>query len=77
MSRGFSRQEYWSGLPFPSPGDLPDPGMETVSLVSRALPSGFFTAEPPGKPNLVLRDCNFLFRLGHRRPKVPSEVHLT
>ena len=44
---GFSRQEYWSGLPFPSPGDLPDPGME---LRSPALAGGFFTSEPPGKP---------------------------
>ena len=36
-SMGFSRQEYWSGLPFPSPGDLPNPGIEPVSLVSPAL----------------------------------------
>ena len=40
---GFSRQEYWSGLLFPSPGDLPDPGMEAVSLMSPALTGGFFT----------------------------------
>ena len=38
-----SRQEYWSGLPFPSPGDLPDPRIEPVSLVSSALTVGFFT----------------------------------
>ena len=44
---GFSRQEYWSGLPFPSPGDLPDPGTEPMSP---ALTGWFFTAEPPGKP---------------------------
>ena len=46
-SMGFSRQEYWSGLPFPSPGDLPDPGIEPRSpaLQADALPS-----EPPGKP---------------------------
>ena len=37
LSMGFSRQEYWSGLPFPPPGDLPDPGMEPKSLVSSAL----------------------------------------
>ena len=44
---GFSRQEYWSGLPFPSPGDLPNPGIEPTSPVLQAdsLPS-----EPPGKP---------------------------
>ena len=46
-SMGFSRQEYWSGLPFPTPGDLPDPGIEPESP---ALASKFFTTEPPGKP---------------------------
>ena len=40
---GFSRQEYWSGLPFPSPGDLPDPGIEASSLMSPALAGRFFT----------------------------------
>ena len=44
---GFSRQEYWSGLPFPSPGDLPDPGIE---LRSPALQADALTSEPPGKP---------------------------
>ena len=43
LSMGFPRPEYWSGLPFPSPGDLPDPGIEPVSLVSAALAGGFFT----------------------------------
>ena len=47
LSMGFPRQEYWSGLPFPSLGDLPDPGMEPVSP---ALADKFFTNEPPGKP---------------------------
>ena len=42
LSRGFSRQEYWSGLPFPSPGDLPDPGIEPTSLASPTLAGGFF-----------------------------------
>ena len=40
---GFSRQEYWSGLPFPSLGDLPNPGIKPVSLVSLASAGGFFT----------------------------------
>ena len=40
---GFSRQEYWSGLPFPSPGDLPDLGIEPASLMSPALAGEFFT----------------------------------
>ena len=43
LSMGFSRQEYWSGLPLPSPGGLPDPGIEPRSLVSPALAGGFFT----------------------------------
>ena len=46
-STGFSRQEHWSGLPFPSLGDLPDPGIEPASP---AMTGGFFTNEPPGKP---------------------------
>ncbi|ELR52587.1 hypothetical protein M91_18885, partial [Bos mutus] len=43
LSMGFSRQEYWSGLPFPPPGTLPNPGIEPVSLKSPALAGGFFT----------------------------------
>ena len=43
LSMGFSRQEYWRELPFPPPGDLPNPGIEPVSLVSPALAGGFFT----------------------------------
>ena len=43
---GFSRQEYWSGLPFPSPGDLPNPGIEPGSLT---LEADALTSEPPGK----------------------------
>ena len=47
LSMGFSRQEYWSGLSCPPPGNLPDPGIEPVSP---ALAGGFFITEPPGKP---------------------------
>ena len=54
LSMEFSRQEYWSGLPFPPPGDLPNPGTEHTSLVSPALAGGFFTPEPPGKPRMIL-----------------------
>ena len=43
LSMEFSRQEYWSALPFPTPGDLPDPGIEPESLTSLALAGGFFT----------------------------------
>ena len=45
LSRRFSRQENWSGLPFPSLGDLPNPGTELKSLLSPALAEGFFTTE--------------------------------
>ena len=49
-SMGFSRQEYWSGLPFPPPGDLPDPG---IKLRSPALQADALTSEPPGKPEEI------------------------
>ena len=49
LSMGLSRQEYWSGLPFPPPGDLPDPGIRPAFP---ALGGGFFTTAPPGKPKL-------------------------
>ena len=49
LSMGFSRQAYWSGLPHPSPGDLPDPGIEPRSPVSPVLAGKFFTTESPGK----------------------------
>ena len=53
LTMEFSRQEYWSGLPFPTPGDLRYPGIEpefSMSTVSPALGGRFFTTEPPGKP---------------------------
>ena len=53
---GFPGQEYWSGLPFPSPGDLRDPGIEPEAPV---LAYGFFTAEPPGKPLILLEFFKF------------------
>ena len=49
LSMGFSQQEYGSGLPFPSPGDRPHPGIKPMSPVSIALAGGFFTTEPPEK----------------------------
>ena len=52
LSLGLPRQGYWSGLPFPSPWDPPDPGIEPVSLASPALRAGFFTTAPPGKPKV-------------------------
>ena len=51
-SMGFSRQDFWSGLPFPSPGDLPDPGIELSSLMSPALADRVFTT------SATFRDSN-------------------
>ena len=63
LSTGFSRQEYWNGLPFPPPGDLPDPGIKRSSPGSPALAGGFFTTAPPGKPkNLTAFPNCFLWR---------------
>ena len=53
-SMGFSRQEYWNGLPFPSPGDLPDPGIELASLTSPSLAMGSLPPAPSGKPLLAV-----------------------
>ena len=64
LSMGFFGQEYWSGLPFPPPGDLPNSGIEPESSVSPALAGSVFTTEPLGKPyllgkmELIVRLCN-------------------
>ena len=52
LSMAFSRQEYWSGLPFPSPGDLSDPGIEPGSPT---LKTDYLQSEPPGKPVIYFR----------------------
>ena len=49
---GFSRQEYFHGLPYPPPGDLPDSGIKPASLMSPALEAGLLPLVPPGKPSL-------------------------
>ena len=53
LSMGFSREEYWSGLQFPPPGELPDQGIEPMSLTSPALAGGLFTTVPPEKPSPI------------------------
>ena len=53
LSMGFSRQEYWSGLQCPPPGDLPDPGIEPVSLMSPALAGKFFTTSATWEAPLI------------------------
>ena len=55
LSVKFSKQEYWSGWPLPSPGNLSNPGIEPMSSVSPALAGRFFTTEPPGKPLTLLK----------------------
>jgi len=52
LAMGFSRQEYWSGLPFPSPGDFPNPEIKPGYTV---LAGRFFTTEPPGNQTQILR----------------------
>ena len=64
LSMGFSRQEYWSGLPCLPPGDLPDPGVKPVSLASTAFAGGFFTTsatwEAPWSGYFCLIFCTLL-----------------
>ena len=82
-SMEFSRQEHWSGLPFPIPRNLPDPGIKSKSLGSSALAGRFFTTEPPGKhkwPEVTSKNC-VLF-LWPRKPhkimqinRLKSSVH--
>jgi len=63
LSMGLSRQDYWSGLPFPSPGDILNPGTE---LLSPASSGGFFTTGSPGKPSkdTLLLFVKFRMKLG-------------
>ena len=60
LSMGFPWQEYWSGLLRPPPGDLPVPGTEPASP---ALAGGFFTAEPPAKPNYMTKKASICCHL--------------
>ena len=55
LSMGFPRQEYWSGVPCPPPGDLPNPGIEPVSIMSPALAGGSLPQAPARQPNHLLR----------------------
>ena len=77
LSMGFSRQEYWIGLPCPPPGDLSDPGIELASLPSPSLTGGFFTTTwgvPPHGCVLVAQSCPTLWNPTHCRPP-GSSVH--
>ena len=57
LSMESSRQEFWSGLQFPTPGDLPDPGIKPTSPESPALAGRFFTTASTGKPKIPLPTC--------------------
>ena len=59
---GFSRQEYWSGLPFSPPGDFPNPGIESMSLASPALEGVFFTTS--GTYTSILKSTYYLYHQG-------------
>ena len=82
LSMECSKQQNWSGLPFPTPGDLPDSGIEHTSPMSPALAGRFFTTEPPGKTKKDLSSVQFScsvvsnsFRSHeshHARPRCPS-----
>ena len=61
LSMGFPRQEYWSGFPFPTPGDLPDPAIKLMSPVSPALAGGFFTTEPTREAMSILYPILYTF----------------
>ena len=63
LSVGFSRQEYWSGLPCPPPGDLPDPGIKPTSLMSPALAGVFFTASATWEAKNLFQGNQILFSL--------------
>ena len=67
---GFSRKEYWSGLPFPSPGDLPNPGIEPGSP---ALQVDALTTEVPGKPYI----CVYGLKLNIQRMKIMASGPIT
>ena len=71
---GIPRQEYWSGLTFPSPGDLPDPGIEPPEYVSSkyvfCVAGGFFTTEPPREPIYLHYHLENALRQGEKSQNV-------
>ena len=69
LSMGFPRQEYWNGLPFPTPGDLPNPEIKPMSPASPALASGFFNTEPLGNPikSVCVYIYIYIYRLNHKK----------
>ena len=76
LSMGFSRQEYWSVLPCPHPGDLPGPGIEPVSLMSPELVGGFFNTSTPGKPIYKLPGCAGIYIYTHTHTYIHTYIHI-
>ena len=78
LSVGLSGQEYWSGLPCPPPGDLPDPGIKPMSLASPALAGRFFTTSTTWEHVKVAQSyltlCNPIQSMGFSRPDYWSEL---
>ena len=64
LSMEFSRQEYWSGLPFLSPGNLPDPGIQPRSLMSLALPGSFFTTSATQEAKFAY-SLKYIYKIAH------------
>ena len=76
LSVGFSRQEHWSGLPFPPPGDLPDPGIRPASLKSLALEGGFFTPSATWEASILSVTPRKIIALGKLDPsQAPGFQH--
>ena len=74
LSMGFPRQEYYSGLPCPSPGDLSNPGTELESLVSPALQADSLLTEPPGKPAKTWKPLCVYWQM-NREAKLGRNIH--
>ena len=74
LSMRFSRQEYWSGLPFPPPGDLLTPGIEPVSLKPPALAVGFFTTSATLEALIMSTFFFFLIKSDRKRPPPLTKV---
>ena len=66
LSMGFPRQEYWTGLPFSTPEDLPDPGIECTSLMSPTLACKFFFFFLPWS-HLEIPVCGYCLKIGHNK----------
>jgi len=75
---GFSRKEYWSGLPCPPPGDLPDPGIESASLTPPAFAGGFFTTnatwEAPHPSSINIFKAYYLIQVIYLNSKNPTQT---